>query len=142
MHTATSYQISVSSRHPHVAARIRAIVATSEHNEDSLAEHEYELYECGDEVLLISVNRHDQFQTTMEYEADNTPSALSSASVSASPNTSPSAVHIATFYKHSRAFLTPVCEYWKRKSFDQITIAITHPNKLPSCDSQSCPVVI
>ena len=91
MHTATSYQISVSSRHPHVAARIRAIVATSEHNEDSLAEHEYELYECGDEVLLISVNRHDQFQTTMEYEADNTPSALSSASVSASPNTSPSA---------------------------------------------------
>ena len=77
MQSATSYQISVSSRHPHVAERIRAIVATSEHNEDSLAEHEYDLYECGDEVLLISVNRHDQFQTMMEYEADNTPSAHS-----------------------------------------------------------------
>ena len=75
MQSTISYQISVYSRHPHVAARIRAIVATSEHNEDSLAEHEYDLYECGDEVLLISVNKHDQFQTMMEYEANNTPGA-------------------------------------------------------------------
>lgn len=75
MESTTSYRIRVSSKHPHVAARIRSLLTTSSHNEHSLAENEYDLYECGDEVIFISVAKHDQLQTMIEYEADGTPRA-------------------------------------------------------------------
>jgi hypothetical protein len=68
MQSSAAYQIKVSSRYPHIAARIRDIVASSAHNESSLSDHEYDLYECSDDVAFISVNKHDLLQTTMEYE--------------------------------------------------------------------------
>ncbi|MFK7993209.1 MAG: hypothetical protein AB8B87_03665 [Granulosicoccus sp.] len=75
METMTNYRIKVSSKHPHVAARIRSLLVTSSHNENSLAENEYDLFECGDEVVFISVSRHDQLQTMIEYEAIGAPEA-------------------------------------------------------------------
>lgn len=75
MEVMTNYRIRVSSKHPHVAARIRSLLTTSSHDEDSLAENEYDLFECGDEVIFISVSRHDQLQTMIEYEAEDSPSA-------------------------------------------------------------------
>lgn len=71
MQSTTAYHIAVSSRYPHIAARIRDIVATSVHNEAKMSDHEYDLYECSDEVAFISVNKHDQLQTTMEYEVED-----------------------------------------------------------------------
>jgi len=75
MQSMTSYRIKVSSKHPHVAARIRSLLATSSHNVDTLAENEYDLFECGDEVVFISVSKHDQCQTMIEYEAEGEPAA-------------------------------------------------------------------
>ena len=71
----TSYKIRVSSRHQHVASRIRALLTTSNHDESTLDENEYDLYECSDEVEFLSVSRHDQLQTAVEYEAGDTPVA-------------------------------------------------------------------
>lgn len=75
MELTTSYRIRVSSKHPHVASRIRALLSTSVHNEKSLSENEYDLYECSDEIVFLSVSRHDQLQTMIEYEADSKPGA-------------------------------------------------------------------
>lgn len=75
MESTTSYQIRVSSRHPHVAARILSLLTTSRHNESTLAENEYDLYECSDEVVFIGVSKHDELQTQIEYEADAEPDA-------------------------------------------------------------------
>jgi hypothetical protein len=63
-------KLNVSSRHPHITDRIRNLIATSDHNESTLTEEEYELYECADEVVFIGVSRHDQLQTVIEYEVD------------------------------------------------------------------------
>jgi len=70
-----SYKVRISSRHPHVASRIRALLTTSDHDESTLDENEYDLYECSDEVEFLSVTRHDQWQTAVEYEAGDTPRA-------------------------------------------------------------------
>ncbi len=75
MPSTTNYRIRVSSRHPHVASRIRALLTTSDHNESSLGENEYDLYECSDEVVFLSVSKHDQLQTSVEYEASGAPGA-------------------------------------------------------------------
>ncbi len=75
MESITSYQIRVSSRHPHVAARILSLLTTSRHNENTLAENEYDLYECSDEVVFLDISKHDELQTQIEYEADSEPDA-------------------------------------------------------------------
>lgn len=75
MESMTNYRIRVSSKHPHVADKIRSLLTTSNHNENSLAENEYDLFECGDEVVFISVSRHDQLQTMIEYESEGAPAA-------------------------------------------------------------------
>ncbi len=75
MESTSSYQIRVSSRHPHVAARILSLLSSSRHNESALAENEYELYECSDEVVFIGISKHDELQTHIEYEADSEPDA-------------------------------------------------------------------
>lgn len=75
MQLTTSYRIRVSSKHPHVASRIRALLSSSAHNEKALSDSEYELFECSDEVVFLSVSKYDQLQTMIEYEADNNPTA-------------------------------------------------------------------
>lgn len=65
------YRVQVSSRHPHVAARILSLLRSSRHNEARLDENEYDLYECSDEVAFISLSKHDPLQTHIEYEADD-----------------------------------------------------------------------
>lgn len=51
------------------------MLSTSNHNESTLSEEDYDLYECSDELEIISVSRHDQLQTQLEYEADSSPEA-------------------------------------------------------------------
>jgi|GEM_PF-1987323 len=75
MELATSYTIKVSSKHPHVADRIRSLLVTSGHNTNKLNENEYDLFECGDEINFISLFKHDPLQTMIEYEADSAPGA-------------------------------------------------------------------
>ena len=58
-----------------MASRIRALLTTSDHDESTLDENEYDLYECSDEVEFVSVSRHDQLQTAVEYEAGDAPFA-------------------------------------------------------------------
>lgn len=71
----TSYCVRVASRHPHIASHIRAMLSTSNHDESTLSEEDYDLYECSDEVEIISVSKHDQLQTQLEYESDGSPVA-------------------------------------------------------------------
>jgi len=66
----TSYKIKVSSHHPHISSRILALLASSDHDEDTLTEGEYDLYECADEVVFNRVLRQDQLQTIIEYEVE------------------------------------------------------------------------
>lgn len=65
----TSYRITVASSHPHTASHIRSMLSTSNHDESTLSEEDYDLYECSDEVEIISVSKHDQLQTHLEYES-------------------------------------------------------------------------
>ena len=58
-----------------MASRIRALLTTSDHDESTLDENEYDLYECSDEVEFLSVIRHDPLQTAVEYEAADEPLA-------------------------------------------------------------------
>lgn len=65
----------MASEHPHIASHIRAMLSTSNHDESTLSEEDYDLYECSDEVEIISVSKHDQLQTQLEYESDGSEGA-------------------------------------------------------------------
>lgn len=65
----TSYTVQISCRHPHTSARIHTLLSSSEHDENVLTENDYDVYECSDELEIISVSRIDQLQVLVEYES-------------------------------------------------------------------------
>ncbi len=69
----TGYTVQISCRHPHISARIYTLLSSSEHDENFLTENDYDVYECSDELEIISVSRIDQLQVQVEYESENTP---------------------------------------------------------------------
>lgn len=69
----TSYTVQINCRHPHTSARIHTLLSSSEHDENFLTENDYDVYECSDELEIISVSRIDQLQVLVEYESKTTP---------------------------------------------------------------------